>query len=49
MSFRFVLADQDGSIYAVAENGDLLYYRDQARNGTANWAFGGVGQKIGDG
>ena len=49
MSFEFVFADQEGSIYAVVDNGDLLYYRDQARNGSANWAFGGVGQKIGSG
>jgi hypothetical protein len=49
MGFEFVFADREGSIYAVVDNGDLLYYRDQARNGTANWAFGGVGQKIGTG
>lgn len=49
MSFQFVFADDDGSIYAVTNTGDLLYYRDQARNGTSNWAFGGVGQKIGSG
>jgi hypothetical protein len=47
--FKFVLADLDGNIYAVNDTGDLLYYHDQARNGTANWAFGGVGQKIGSG
>jgi hypothetical protein len=49
MSFQFIFADEEGSIYAVANNGDLLYYHDQARNGTSNWAFGGVGQKIGEG
>jgi hypothetical protein len=38
-----------GVIYAVKENGDLLYYRDEARNGKAAWAFDGVGQKISSG
>src|SRR5262249_24433025 len=27
-------------------NGDLFYYRDEARAGTARWAFGGAPQKI---
>ncbi len=49
MSFKFVTADQQGVIYAVTDTGDLLYYRDQARDGTENWAFGGTGQKIGSG
>jgi len=49
MSFKFILADQQGVIYAVTDTGDLLYYRDQARNGTGIWAFGGTGQKIGSG
>jgi hypothetical protein len=44
-----VFSGGDAIIYAVTHGGDLLYYRDQARNGSANWAFGGVGQKIGTG
>jgi hypothetical protein len=49
MSFKFVTADDQSNIYAVPDSGDLLYYRDQARDGTARWAFGGTGQKIGSG
>jgi Tachylectin len=36
-------------IYAVADDGDLFFYRDEARDGTARWSFGGTGQKIGNG
>ena len=49
MSFRFISGDDQGNIYAVTEHGDLLYYRDKARNGTESWAHGGVGQRIGTG
>ena len=49
MSFRFVTGDNNGVIYAVTDDGDLLYYRDLARDGTAQWANGGGGQKIGSG
>lgn len=49
MSFKFVLTDQQGAIYVVTDEGNLLFYRDQARNGTSNWAFGGTGQRIGSG
>jgi N,N-dimethylformamidase len=49
MSFRFISGDDQGNIYAVSEHGDLLYYRDKARNGTESWAYGGVGQRIGTG
>ena len=49
MSFKFVTADDQSNIYAVPDNGDLLYYRDEARDGTARWAFVGTGQKIGSG
>jgi hypothetical protein len=41
--------DEDGSIYAVIPSGDLLWYKDLARDGTANWANGGTGQVIGNG
>ena len=49
MSFRFVTADDDGRLYAVSATGDLLFYRDEARDGTSRWSFGGVGQVIGNG
>jgi hypothetical protein len=49
MSFKFVTGDNQGIIYAINQAGDLLFYRDLARNGTANWAFNGVGQAIGTG
>src|SRR3954469_12140143 len=49
MSFRFITGDDQGNIYAVTEHGDLVYYRDKARNGTRSWAYGGVGQRIGTG
>src|SRR5260370_34217357 len=47
--FLNVLSGDDGIIYAIAPNGDLLYYRDDARNGTVNSAFGGTGQKLASG
>ena len=34
MSFKFVTADDQSNIYAIPDNGDLLYYRDEARDGT---------------
>ena len=34
MSFKFVTADDQSNIYAVPDNGDLLCYRDEARDGT---------------
>ena len=49
MSFKFVTADDQSNIYAVPDNSDLLYYRDEARDGTAQWAFDGTGQKLGSG
>ena len=49
MSFRFVTADDQGHLYAVTATGDLLYYRDEARDGTSRWSFDGVGQAIGHG
>jgi hypothetical protein len=44
-----VFSGGDGVLYAIAENGDLFYYRDEARNGTPQWSYGGVAQKIGSG
>ncbi|MGZ9644658.1 tachylectin-related carbohydrate-binding protein [Bacillus cereus] len=49
MSFKFVTSDNQSNIYAVAQNGDLLYYRDLARDGTSRWDHNGVGQRIGQG
>ncbi|HEX2913338.1 MAG TPA: N,N-dimethylformamidase beta subunit family domain-containing protein [Chloroflexia bacterium] len=49
MSFKFITSDNQSVIYAVTESGDLLYYRDEARDGTSQWSFGGTGQKIGSG
>jgi hypothetical protein len=48
-SFLKIFSGGDGIIYAIASNGDLLYYRDEARDGTPRWSFGGEGQKIGTG
>jgi len=47
MSFKFVTSDSQGVIYAVADKGDLFYYREEARDGTERWSFGGEGQKLG--
>ena len=49
MSFKEVTGGEQGVIYAVTDGGDLLFFRDPAQDGTGSLAFGGVGQKIGDG
>src|SRR3954466_12284271 len=49
MSYKLITSDYEGHIYVVAENGDLLFYHDEARNGTSQWAYGGEAQKIGSG
>ncbi|MFD6442841.1 tachylectin-related carbohydrate-binding protein [Peribacillus sp. NPDC060186] len=49
MSFKFVTSDNQSIIYAIEQNGDLLYYRDLARNGTSRWDYNGAGQRIGTG
>src|SRR6185295_2708709 len=39
-----------GAIYAIADNGDLLWYRHEGHfDGTPQWANGGHGQTIGNG
>ena len=43
-----IFGDEDGSIYVVTSSGDLLWYKDLARNGTWKWA-NDTGQKIGTG
>jgi hypothetical protein len=49
MSIKFVTSDNQGIIYTVTDTGDLLYYKDEARDGTVRWSFDGAGQKIGSG
>jgi N,N-dimethylformamidase len=49
MSIKFLTSDNQGIIYTVTDTGDLLYYRDEARDGTVRWSFDGAGQKIGSG
>ena len=48
-AFTRVCSGVGGIIYAITVDGFLLYYRDQARNGTANWAYNGIAQTIGSG
>jgi Tachylectin len=45
-SSRHVFGGGDGIIYAVTTDGDLLFYKDLARDGTSSWAFNGIGQAI---
>jgi hypothetical protein len=47
--FPLVFSGGNGVIYAITRDGDLLWYRDQARDGTVNWAFDGAGQKVAHG
>ncbi len=49
MFTRFVFDGGQGVIYAITGSGDILFYRDEARNGNGVWAFGGVGKQIGQG
>jgi Tachylectin len=46
-NFLHVFSGGDVTIYAVTQSGDLLWYKDLARDGTANW--GGNGIKLGEG
>lgn len=46
MNFKFVTSDELGNIYAVKDNGDLVYYKDLARNGVAQWSNNGVARTI---
>jgi hypothetical protein len=47
---RMVFATGQGVIYAVRRNGDLYWYRHTGHtNGTAQWANGGTGVKVGSG
>src|SRR5215469_9096266 len=48
--FNKVFAADDGVIYGVTPAGDLYWYQHQGRSdGTAVWANGGTGIKIGSG
>ncbi len=47
MAFTCVTADDSGVVYVVKESGNLQFYRDEARDGTARWLHGGVGRNIG--
>jgi len=48
-NFKHVFAGRDGVIYAVQENGDLLWYRHDGRgDGSFKWATGS-GNKVGNG
>jgi hypothetical protein len=37
--FRRVFAGGNGILYAVTQNGELLYFRDMSGNGTWNWQY----------
>jgi N,N-dimethylformamidase len=41
-----VLPGGDGILYGITVDGFLLYYRDEARDGTSRWANGGLGRAI---
>jgi Tachylectin len=47
--FTHIVSGGNGVIYAVDPGGNLLFFRHMARDGTADWAYGGVGQQIGTG
>ncbi len=48
-NYTWVFSGGDGILYAIGTNGDLLFFRDEARDGSVRWSFGGVPQKIGQG
>lgn len=48
-AFSLVIGGGDGIIYAINQDGALLFYRDEARDGTSRWSNGGAGQPIGSG
>ena len=47
--FQHIVGGGCGILYAVNADGNLLYFRDRARDGTEDWAYGGAGQQIGTG
>lgn len=49
MTLHAILEGGQGVIYTVTDTGQLLFYRDEARNGNGVWAYGGIGKEIGTG
>ena len=49
MAFHFLTGDTDGVVYAGGPDGSLIYYKDEARDGTPRWSNSGSGQPIGTG
>jgi hypothetical protein len=49
MAFHFLTGDTDGVVYAGGPDGSLVFYKDEARDGTPRWANAGSGQVIGTG
>ena len=49
MGIRLITADSTGCIYALTDTGDLLFYKDEARDGTPRWLNGGVASTVGTG
>jgi hypothetical protein len=49
MGFHFLTGDTDGVVYAGAPDGSLIFYKDEARDGTPRWANAGSGQTLGSG
>src|SRR4051794_2029214 len=44
-NYTRVFSSGDGILYAIGANGDLFFLRDEARDGSVRWSFGGVPQK----
>ncbi|HEY6797558.1 MAG TPA: N,N-dimethylformamidase beta subunit family domain-containing protein [Kineosporiaceae bacterium] len=44
--FVDVVPGGDGILYALSVDGFVLFYKDEARDGTSRWANGGVGRAI---
>ncbi len=49
MAFQFLVGDTEGVIYAGSPDGNLLFYKDEARDGTPRWSNSGSAQQIGSG
>ncbi|MGW8426716.1 tachylectin-related carbohydrate-binding protein [Peribacillus simplex] len=45
--FQHVFYGGDGIIYAIENNGNILYFRDLARDGTYHWENDAIAKKIG--
>ena len=42
MPLRFITSAGDGVLYAGTSDGHLLWYRDEARDGTPRWTDNGT-------